>query len=911
MKIKVLTSLLAGILLAGCNGNGSDSVDTTSPDTDYQLGLKRVQELYLAKDGERSNVIYQSYFDKIHSDAKKYADSIEFNMDDELWPDLPNASSLTDSQHMHFTAQRLKTMSQAYVTPGTLYLDQDLLKKIIQGVEQFVDKFYVSGGTQGSGWYEYQIGIPRELLLIVANLDGYIGETLKAKVISSIDTYLLSIDNINPYPYPGLSTGANRVDQAWDMLVRGFVNNDSSDIVKAKEAFVDSIYNRFYAYANADTSSPGAYGYGTIDSFKRDNSYVFHGDIPYSNGYGLDLLNRAAEILLFINGTEFDFSQVEKDKILDDAFERVFNAYMPWLKDGLGLDATAGRAVFRGFEQNSGKGQWAIEGILKYYELADLGSNSVVNAERKSTIAKFAKSFLTNDSNYYARYGSNSDDTYEHDIENYASEARSIQLAKEIIADSNVPYVKESIQGNLIYPEMDRVVHRTGNFTFAVASHSSRTGNFEIVGGEGSRGCYSADGMTYIYDDDLEQYKNYWVAFDADRPSGVTNDASSPDDPSQCGWSAQTGGVRKSEILWSGGVSAGSDGFGIFGMDYKDWHWTGSRATPTPYVEAKKSWFMFGDTILAVGSDIKCNDGCDRSKLETTIDNRKLSASGGNTVQVNGVTWNGDASIAKVNTIHISGNVDSSELGIVFPTGKTVDISQESRSGDWITLSQRAAELMRSTFVSASFLRTSLSHQAVDDDSYAYVLLPGKNTAETTAYAANPTLGILINSNDLHAVYDSSRNVFAMNVFAEPSATYIDTSANLIKNAFAANGNVNLPLDASISGQLLNLATAETFYGADSYVRSTGDVSLMSKLNGDELTVWVSQPTRRVMSAVLDVSGSGYKISEILAGSDNVTLGADGTKCLVKFDLVYTMNGFEANGLTYKLKFKMNSTVAE
>ncbi|EKN4146630.1 polysaccharide lyase family 8 super-sandwich domain-containing protein [Yersinia enterocolitica] len=921
MKIKLLASLLIAIWLSGCNDSGTTAVDTTPQSTtSYKQGLKNVQEMMLAKEGERSNGMYQTFFEKIHSDAKKYADTIEFNKENEMWPDLPMANIASGGNEMHLSVNRLKTMSQAYITPGPLYLNPELLEKIKQGLDVFLVKLYPAVYKQDGFWYEWQIGVPQSLMNILANMEGYIGETLIRRVLNSVDTYVISIDDVNEYAKKygqrGLSTGANRVDQAWAMLVRGFVRQQPADIEAAKLAFSDSVFNRYADYGT-ESGSSGAYHNGVIDSFRKDGSYIFHVDLPYSNGYGLDLLNRSAEMLILLHGTEFDFSPSEKDAILADAFDKVRNSYMPWLKDGLGLDPTAGRAVFRGFEQNHGKGHWAIEGILKYYQLADYGSDPIINAQRKQEIATFAKAFLTNDSDYYARYGAEHDAVRANEIENYASEAISIKIAKSILADASIPTVKEPIVGNLIFPEMDRVIHRMPNFSFAISSHSYRIGNFEIIGGEGTRGCYSADGMTYIYDDDLDQYMNYWIAFDANRPAGVTNDGISPAAPLECSWSTNHTKYpqRKASLRWSGGVSAGKEGFGIFGMDYKDWNWApGSSASmriESPNVEAKKSWFMFGDTILALGSDIKCNAGCNWENVETTIDNRKLSASGGNMVLVNGESWQGQATMANVTSMHVDGNIASSQLGVVFPKAANISLVKEFLSGDWTELSSRASKLMDKPLVQAYFLRTSVPHLSSTDNSYAYVLLPNKSANETTYYAENPTLEILNSDSDFHAVHNKLTDVYAMNVFSEPSEIYKETSVNLIRSNFTANGNKNTGLTSDIAEQLLSLSGSETFYGNEHFVKSTGGVSLMSRLVGDELTVWISQPTRNVMSAVIDVESSGYRLSEIVDGGGHVALSSDGNKAIITFDLLLIFGSevaFEADGLTYKLTFKVDRT---
>lgn len=912
-NIKLLIGLVA-LAAAGCSGGGGDrpsAAPVIAATTDeYQKGVQQAQELLIGSQGERSQAMYQKFFANIHTKAKFYADTIVFDHPDQLWPDLPEFPGET----MMPGIIRLKVMSQAYITPGPMYLNPDLLQKIRQGLDVFVTRFYPEGGTIKGGWYEWQISAPQELMMIVSNLETYLSAELKDRIVKSTRTYLPSID-VNLTVLQSPQTTANRVDLAWAMMLRGMLTKTPSEIESAKKAFFDANPDRFAAVKNAPPYSAGAYRYATVDSFRKDGSFVFHGDLPYSNGYGLDLLNRSAEMLLILNGTSFDFSPSQKDTILSEAFTQLDQAWLPWIRSGISMDATAGRAVFRGFEQDHGKGHWALEGLLKYYKLADLGSNPAVNRERKASISRFIKSFLTNEQNFYSTYGANDDAVAQHDYHVYSTRALSIKLATEIMSDGTVPYAKEPLPGTRINSETDRFVHRTNGFAFAIAGHSYRTGNFEIVGGEGSRGCYSADGMTYLHDDDLDQYMDYWVAFDANRPAGVTNDASPAADPDSCSWSANSRSrSRKGGIRWSGGVASGTEGTGVFGMDYKDWHWTtasgSSSRVESPFVEAKKSWFTFGDVILALGSNIKCNQGCDRAKLATTLDNRKLNGTATNIVTVNGATWQGQSSVSDVKSVHISGNTATSTLGIVLPTSRSVTFVKEARAGDWLDLSTRASLYMKGTQVKGTYLQTALSHSAATDNTYAYYLLPGKTAAETAAFATSPSVKILSNTPDLHAAYDQTTSTYAMNVFAAPSSAYTTASANLIRGRFTAAGNVNSPLTSTEVSQLFNAASSEQLYGVDGQIKATGGTSLMTKIVGDEVTVWVSQPSRNVMSAVLDVSSAGYKLASIVEGGAYVSLNSDGSKALVRVDLDYigqrTLQfAWEGNGLTYKLRFKI------
>lgn len=919
MKNIFLTSAVVtvmGLVVAACSGGG-DRPSAAAPldavaqnGDDYRKGVLATQELLIGAQGERSQGLYQPFFHAIHSDAAAYAAALMFDKPNQLWPDLPQ---FPDAKAVMYSAQRLRTMAQAYVTPGPLYLNETLLQKIRQGLDVLITRYYHEG-VAITAWYEYQIAGPQELMSIISILDTYLSPDLKDRMVRSSRHYLASIE-VNQTQPTSPQTSSNRVDLAWAMLVRGFVTRNDVDINGAKQVFFDSGKDRFAAVKGALPYASGAFRLSSVDGIRSDGGYVFHGDIPYANGYGLDLLNRAPEMLLLLNGTSFDFPAAQKDAILGEAFQQLSTTWLPWLRDGVGFDSLAGRAIFRGFEQDHGKGHWALEGLTKFYKLADLGSDAAVNRQRKAMVGRFIKSFITNERNYYARYGANDDAVAQHDYRHYATRALSIKVANDIMTDGTIPYAKESLPGTYIFAESDRFVHRTGIYAFAVSGHSYRTGNFEIIAGEGAKACYSADGMNYFHDDDLDQYMDYWAVYDSNRPAGVTNDASSPVNENQCSWSANAPDrIRKGGLRWAGGVAAGADGIGSYGMDYKDWHWTkaagSNNRVETPFVEAKKSWFAFGEVILALGSDIKCNTGCDRNKLATTLDNRKLNGTASNTVLVNDSTWQGQASVSGVSFVHISGNTDTSTLGIVLPVARTVSFVKEGRNGDWLTMSERASFLMKGTVVKGNFLQTALSHADASDSSYAYILLPGKSSAQTSAYAANQTVKVLSNTPALHAAYDQATRAYAMNVFASPGKAYITASSTLLRNRFTAAGNANSPLSGGEAEQLFSAAGTEQLYGIDGQVKATGAVSLMTRLDGEELTVWVSQPSREVMSAVLDVGTTGYTLAGILEGGSHVNLDRTGRKAVVRTDLDYIGQrtlafAWDGSGQTYKLRFKV------
>ena len=84
-----------------------------------------------------------------------------------------------------------------------------------------------------------------------------------------------------------------------------------------------------------------------------------------------------------------------------------------------------------------------------------------------------------------------------------------------------------SIQSNIApvhksYPLMDRVVHRTEDYLFALSMYSERIQNTEIMNDENRFGWHQNNGMTYIYDEDKQYTENYWNTVNPLRLPGTT-----------------------------------------------------------------------------------------------------------------------------------------------------------------------------------------------------------------------------------------------------------------------------------------------------------------------------------------------------------------------------------------------------
>ncbi len=107
--------------------------------------------------------------------------------------------------------------------------------------------------------------------------------------------------------------------------------------------------------------------------------------------------------------------------------------------------------------------------------------------------------------------------------------------------------------------------------------------------------------------------------------------------------------------------------------------------------DAKKSWFLFDDEIVAVGQ-ITSSTG---NYVETVIENRKLKEDGSNQVLIDGeersIRDDGAESAGKgtkipaASWLYLEGNTDHSDIGYYFPGKADIMALKEKRTGNWNT----------------------------------------------------------------------------------------------------------------------------------------------------------------------------------------------------------------------------------
>ena len=357
--------------------------------------------------------------------------------------------------------------------------------------------------------------------------------------------------------------------------------------------------------------------------------------------------------------------------------------------------------------------------------------------------------------------------------ENMAIKKKAKEILEDTSIQSNVAPIHKS------YPLMDRAVHRTEDYLFALSMYSERIQNTEIMNDENRFGWHQNNGMTYIYDEDKQYTENYWNTVNPLRLPGTTVVPVNIGTGKPDGSGFAQGGDFCSKESWVGGTSIGN--YGVSGMSFSGETQGIAGDAPVSYapdLKGKKSWFMFDDEIVCLGAGITNKNM--ELPVETTIENKKLRKDGSNQLLVNGekteipvkeanvkelVERTADisgTSFEQVNWAHLEGN-QSVGTGYYFPEENTeIQVRRGQTTGSWKDVGTFEGESTE------NYLEMWVDHgQNPENASYSYVLLPETSAEETENYAQAPKVTILENSSEVQAVRHETLKITGINFWQE------------------------------------------------------------------------------------------------------------------------------------------------
>ncbi len=703
-----------------------------------------------------------------------------------LWSDV---ASTTSSSDITTSFSRLRSMALAYATPGcALQGNASLLADIQGGLDwMYANRYNPSKSIYGN-WWDFEIGSPLQIGDIAVLLYDQLTATQMAHLTDSVEKFTPSATTQAPGGTTGTFTGANRMWKIRAVAVRGAVVKDSAKLSAARDAF-----SELFEYVSSG------------DGFYTDGSFIQHTYHPYTAGYGASLMSNIAPVMSWLAGSTWEVT----DPAQSNLYRQVFDSFEPIIYNGAALDFVRGREAGRSGSNPQSTGHSIMDSILQIAQFAP--------AEDALRMKRMLKEWALKDT-----------------VRDFVSlrPLPTLALAQDLMNDDLIPRRGELIT-HYTFPEMDRVMHLGAGYGFGLSMCSTRIANFESINGENLQGWFTGDGMTILYNTDLNQYgDNYWPTIDPYRLPGVTADVTKSKLPHQSNSLGPRGQGQstRSPHNWVGGATLGK--YGTAGMQFK-----GVGVTLT----GKKSWFMFDDEIVCLGAGITSTDG---RPIETTVENRKLSSAGTDAFTVNGTAqpsapgWTNN--FASAGWAHLAGHIGGDDIGYYFPQTGALTAVRQARTGAISDMDDGGS----TTPITRNYLRMTFEHGSNPANAtYQYVLLPGRSASHTKTYAQHPQVNVLVNNANVQAVTETTLGITAANFWTDTTQTAGGITANkkcavLVREDGAfVDVAVSDPTQANTGSITLQIAATGTFISADPGVtvtQSSPTIAMTINVNGSD-----------------------------------------------------------------------------
>lgn len=684
---------------------------------------------------------YKAMMADLTETAKKNWDTMEKGGNDRafLWDDIDftyqkqnTASNVTEGLGTGFS--RIEQMATAYSAKGSsLYHDEDLKADIIGAMEwvyatMYNDTMDVTKDIYGN-WWHWFIGMPQSLcntvILMYDDLDP-----------EFIEREAKTLENFNEDPnYRYHTTGGNRlpldsanlIDTSLVSALRASIGETALPLNMAKDALEK----------NLGFTSEG-------NGYYEDGSYIDHGNLAYTGGYGATLLGGIEKLLFITSDSPWE---ADSDK-LTSIFQWIWNGIRPLYADGAMMDMTTGRGIARPSTNEHTVGKGLLKPISHLAAIAPEDERDVFRTFARTEVLAGLE--------------------YEEDFF-IGMTVADMTAMKNLITDNSLGKDDEIYHKN--FGAMDKAVYHGENFDLGISMYSKRTGSFEYGNKENRKGWHMSDGALYLYNGDQAHYADvYWPTVDPHRLAGITTDHTEGFIPSDDSW-----GPHVSTKNWVGGSSV-LDQYGSVGMDFEGELPNGGISS----LKAKKSWFTFPNGAAALGAGITSNEN---KATETIVDNRKAMEDAANTVWVNGTEAEltvGNPAVMPAKWALLEGNNgEQQNIGYYFPEETEITVLKETRTGNWkdingaiVAGSANDKEIIR------SYISLAVDHGTnPQDETYSYVLLPGKNADEMAEFAENPEIKVLANTSSVQAVENTAYGVSGYNFWTAYDGEELEVSA--------------------------------------------------------------------------------------------------------------------------------------
>ncbi len=623
------------------------------------------------------------------------------------------------------------------------------------------------------------------------------------------------------------------------------------------------------------------------DGVKADHSYICHRYFSMEGTYGRDvLIERLIDVYAVLAGTAFEPDS--PDKI--NQFSWIIDTFGQVMHNGVMMSMCCGREPSSGITAGAHVLSGALQLIGCFGAKEDLQLKQFI---RSAVIQDTADETMKAYSKYAVALG----------------EVNQVQVLKSVIFDENTASNNEEYA--VMRYATDRAVQHRKDYTVGLAMSSVRIGTYESIWGRNRYGWYTGDGALYVYNGkttyNFDQYGDGYQRFaNKYRIPGTTEE----DTTERLPWSNRfhylpgttySSDTSTKTYTWAqdyhpdgmpvanfvGGVEM--DGRYIAAaMDFEAYNWSEEESREEvelidcytqndefleeykmhqvfdSNLKASKSYFMFDDEIVCVGSDIDFSTT--NNEIHTYVDNRELfekkitkdaTVYGAEDIIVDGTMLEKTNAFTEPMQFADPAWVHQENFGgYYFPSGGDVYLNktcrESSNDGNNENDDYNAFYLgITPTNAKASYFELWLNHGVKPNNAtYSYVMLPEKSAEDTQAYSVNPDVTVIAATEKLHVVKENTLGITAMVFWRAGSYGGITVDKPMIVMVREENGNYTL----SASDPTQNLTTGKITINRKLFATQVDSEISVNSSGNTVLSVDFSESGGKTVTAKFSIS---------------------------------------------------------
>lgn len=689
----LLACMLVGLGLA-CLLVVSGGTAEAAQEADFGRLKANLVDYWVGADADREDPQVRASLQRLEEQARGALASLR---PDGSWPDSTIAEGRGRESRIARHVSRVETMAEGFRTPGqALFGNAELAAAVERGLS-YINRLAGQSWPTSGGWWQHEIAIPRSLGETLLLMDAKLSPAVVAQTVQTMRYSLMEEaplgQNVIWHPTllpreapAGECHQATDENMVWLALNHLYLALVTGDLEKADHARAGIV--------GQCATHPEPTQAIRNEGIKEDYSFHQHGALLYTGGYGRSFLGDVPVFLWAARGTRY---RVPAAGI--EAFARYALDSSVWcIYENYYDPSCRGREIARPERR-------PIEMPLALLVLANLE-----HPRREEAIRAAKESYRLN-----ASY-----------------QLRTAALWKAI---ENAPVTASSPLGHKHFWQSDYTVHREPGYFASLRMFSDRTRPAECINGEGKTSWHQSNGLLWVFlrGGDYAT-SNVLPTLDWLRLPGTTVERKHLEPAEGLeGWPPPLG--KRAFV-----GAAFTPERGVSAMEL---------AAMVPPLTARRSWFFFGDEIVALGSDVDCPSD---NVTETTVNQWPLSDPAA-TLTVDGevkpatLPWSEE--LAAPRWVHCDG------IGYYFSEPQTLEAQRVEQRGSWRLLVDGG----RDTEYSHPFLTLWHDHGTqAKGGRYSYTILPGRSAAQTEAHAAAPPVTILAHDGKAHAVRHAGRN---------------------------------------------------------------------------------------------------------------------------------------------------------